>query len=128
LPKVSFPTFGRRDNCGQDHATKSCPGTKYFSAGELEEDIVRIQAMQTFKISRLPKDAGDYRVWRNALCTSISAFDRTSREVLTKWIAPAWELPPTESARRKLEHSEGFIRLDKYLASALAQEKHFTAS
>jgi hypothetical protein len=84
--------------------------------------------MQTFKITRLPKDAGDYRVWRNALCTSISALDRTSREVLIKWVAPAWELPPTESARRKLEHSESFIRSDKYLASVLTEEKHLTSS
>jgi hypothetical protein len=70
--KVSFPTTGRCDNCAQDHATKSCPGTKFFQAGELEEDIVRVKAMEAFKVARLPKDAGDYRAWRNAFCTLIS--------------------------------------------------------
>jgi hypothetical protein len=80
--------------------------------------------MELFKVSRLPKDAGDFRAWRNAFCTSISAFGRTSREVLTRWLAPAFDSKPTESARKQLRRSEGFIRLGKHLAAALTEEKH----
>ena len=78
--------------------------------------------MEGFKIQRLPKDAGDFRAWRNSLSTSLSAFDRTSREVLTRWLAKAFELKPTEHDRKKLRHSEGFVRMDKHLAAALSQE------
>ena len=77
---------------------------------------------------RLPKDAGDFGAWRNSLCTSISAYDRTSREVLTRWLAPAFELKPTEHDRKKLRHSEVFVRLDKHLAAALSEEKHLSGS
>ena len=84
--------------------------------------------METFKLQRLPRDAGDFRAWRNAFCTSLSSYDRTTREVLTRWIAPAFESRPTEKDRKKLEHSEGFIRLDKHLAAILTEEKHLTGT
>ena len=112
------------DNCSKAHTTKTCPGTLYFLPGETEDDIVRVKAMELFKVQRLPRDAGDFRAWRNSLSTSLSSFDRTSREVLTRWIAPSFELKPTEHDRKKLNHSEGFVRLDKHLAAALSEEKH----
>ena len=49
------------DNCAGTHATKDCPGTVYFLPGETEEDIVRVKAMENFKLQRLPRDAGDFK-------------------------------------------------------------------
>ena len=118
----------RCDKCGGPHVTTSCPGTEFLAPGESEEDIVRVRHLDLLKVSRMPTDAGDFRQWKNTLSMQISSLDRTAREVLVDWLAPSFESEPNEKASKKLQHSQGFVRLDKQLALALTEEKHLKGS
>ena len=72
------------------------------------------------KIDALPRDAAQFRSWKNAFVTKVCAIDRTGSDTLLRWLLPAFETQGTVA----LDDPQGLPRFGAHLASLLADPKH----
>ena len=72
------------------------------------------------KVDTLPRDAAQFRSWKNAFVTKVCAIDRTGADTLLRWLLPAFET----SHDTDLSDPQGLPRFDAHLASLLADPKH----
>ena len=75
------------------------------------------------KVDALPRDAAQFRSWKNAFVTKVCAIDRTGADTLLKWLLPAFET----SHDTDLSDPQGLPRFDAHLASLLADPKHLNS-
>ena len=76
------------------------------------------------KVGSLPKDAAQFRPWKNAFVTMVCAIDRTGADTLLRCLLPACQT----SASVVLSDTQGLRRFDAHLASLLAGPRHLTMS
>ena len=77
-----------------------------------ERDLVDSRALQNAKIEPVPNNASDYRQWKNTLIFLMGRLDTSSEELLTQWIAPAFQVDVLKSSEC-LDTSGLFPRLDR---------------
>ena len=85
-----------------------------------EEGVYKHKDLSLVKIDTLPRDAAQFRSWKNAFVTKVCAIDRTGSDTLLKWLLPAFET----SQDVDLSDPQGLPRFDAHLASLLADPKH----
>ena len=56
-----------------------------------EEDVYKRKDLSLIKVDALPKDAAQFRSWKNAFVTRVCAIDRTGADTLLRWLLPAFE-------------------------------------
>ena len=85
-----------------------------------EEDVYKHKDLSLIKVDALPKDAAQFRSWKNAFVTRVCAIDRTGADTLLRWLLPAFET----AGDVNLSNPQGLPRFDAHLASLLADPKH----
>ena len=85
-----------------------------------EEDVYKHKDLSLIKVDALPKDAAQFRSWKNAFVTRVCAIDRTGADTLLRWLLPAFET----AGDANLSDPQGLPRFDAHLASLLADPKH----
>ena len=85
-----------------------------------EEDVYKHKDLSLIKVDALPKDAAQFRSWKNAFVTRVCAIDRTGTDTLLRWLLPAFET----AGDMNLSNPQGLPRFDAHLASLLADPKH----
>ena len=85
-----------------------------------EEDVYKRKDLSLIKVDALPKDAAQFRSWKNAFVTRVCAIDRTGADTLLRWLLPAFET----AGDANLPHPQGLPRFNARLASLLADPKH----
>ena len=85
-----------------------------------EEDVYKHKDLSLIKVDALPKDAAQFRSWKNAFVTRVCAIDRTGTDTLLRWLLPAFET----AGDVNLSNPQGLPRFDAHLASLLADPKH----
>ena len=85
-----------------------------------EEDVCKHKDLSLIKVDALPKDAAQFRSWKNAFVTRVCAIDRTGADTLLRWLLPAFET----AGHVNLSNPQGLPKFDAHLASLLADPKH----
>ena len=98
-----------------------------FIGNETEEDVMRVRDIKDLKLPQAPKDAFGMRSYINTITTTVSALDKTERDVLTEWIMHPFEGGHGPDFQRSLADSQGLIRLDRQLAQILGTMSRYEA-
>ena len=88
-----------------------------------EGDVYRNKDLAMIKIDALPRDAANFRSWRNSFITRLCSIDRTGHDTLLHWIMPAFEA----SSSADLSDPVNLPRLDAHIAIFLADPKHMSS-
>ena len=63
------------------------------STGVVEEaDIYRNKDLSLVKIDSLPRDAAQFRGWKNSFVTRLCSIDKTGKDTVLHWVVPAFEV------------------------------------
>ena len=85
-----------------------------------ENEVYKHKDLSLALIDALPRDAAQFRSWKNAFVTKVCAIDRTGSDTLLRWLLPAFETQGTVA----LDDPQGLPRFDAHLASCwLIQSK-----
>jgi hypothetical protein len=118
--------------CGGKHPTESCPFKGLKSVSEhgvadsthttREEDVVKPKDIEKLKVLKLPENAGEFRGWLNSQIPQWNRFDRSSGDLLDKWLHKAMKAKTSDDLAYLRNHSDGLPRFDKTLAAFIMPE------
>ena len=68
------------------------PSSGPSAPGSILADAYRSKGLSLVKIDSLPRDAAQFRRWKNAFVTRLCSIDKTSKDTVLHWVMPAFEV------------------------------------